>query len=159
MTEGPKKLFRSRTDKVVAGVCGGLGDYFSMDPLIFRVLFLALLFAGGSGFWFYIILAIIIPKEPLFGQTQPGMDPKSQFNDFVADVRSSAQHWAGEMKKEGQDSHNRENRRVWFGIILVVIGAIALVNILFPQPWIKWSVVWPVLLIFFGLAIVTKKNR
>lgn len=155
----PKKLYRSRTDKVIAGVCGGLGDYFNMDSLIFRVLFLALLFAGGSGFWLYVILAIIIPKEPIFGVSEPGINPKAQFNDFVADVRSSAQHWAAEVKKDSRFEPLRNSRRMWFGVIIVAIGAIALINTLFPQRWIKWETLWPVMLIFFGLAIITKANN
>jgi phage shock protein C len=60
-----KKLYRSRTDRKIAGVCGGLGQYFGVDPTLIRLLFvLGLVFLTGS-FWAYIILAIVIPEEPM----------------------------------------------------------------------------------------------
>lgn len=60
-----KKLYRSTTDKKVAGVCGGLGKYFDIDPVIFRVIFFILLLPGGlPGLLPYVILWLIIPEEP-----------------------------------------------------------------------------------------------
>ncbi|MBP9040565.1 MAG: PspC domain-containing protein [Anaerolineaceae bacterium] len=60
-----KKLYRSRTDRKIAGVCGGLGEYFGIDPTLMRLLFvLGLIFVGGT-LLAYIILMIVIPEEPL----------------------------------------------------------------------------------------------
>ena len=59
-----RKLYRSRTDCQIEGVCGGLGAYFSIDPVIFRILFVIAAFMGSAGFIAYIILCFIIPKEP-----------------------------------------------------------------------------------------------
>lgn len=59
-----KKLYRSRADRKLAGVCAGLAEYFDVDPTIVRVLFVLLALAGGPGLIFYIILALIIPEEP-----------------------------------------------------------------------------------------------
>ena len=59
-----KKLYRSRTDRKLVGVCGGLGKYFDIDSTIVRVVFVLLLFCGTVGFWMYIIMAIIVPEEP-----------------------------------------------------------------------------------------------
>ncbi|NPV41304.1 MAG: PspC domain-containing protein [Anaerolineae bacterium] len=59
-----KKLYRSRSDEMIAGVCGGLADYFEIDPAIIRLLFVLLLFAGTGGFWIYIILWIVMPLQP-----------------------------------------------------------------------------------------------
>ena len=60
-----KRLYRSRTDKIIAGVCGGLGKYFDIDPVIIRLLFVLLSFAGmGSGILVYIVAWITIPLEP-----------------------------------------------------------------------------------------------
>ena len=56
-----KKLVRK--DKKIFGVCGGLGDYFGIDPTIIRVLFLIALLGFGSGLLLYIILAIVVPEE------------------------------------------------------------------------------------------------
>jgi len=60
-----KKLYRSRIDRKIAGVCGGLGEYFGIDPTLVRVLFvLGLIFVGGA-LLVYLILAIVIPEEPI----------------------------------------------------------------------------------------------
>lgn len=60
-----KKLYRSRSDRRIAGVCGGLASYFSIDPTLMRLLFvLGLLFVGGT-FLAYIILMIVVPEEPV----------------------------------------------------------------------------------------------
>ena len=60
-----KKLYRSRTDKMIAGVCGGLGKYFNIDPTLVRLIFVVLLLLGvGSGLLIYIILMVIMPEEP-----------------------------------------------------------------------------------------------
>ena len=61
----PKRLYRSTTDKQIAGVCGGLGKYLDVDPTIIRLALIALLLMGGQGLLLYIILAIVIPEEPL----------------------------------------------------------------------------------------------
>ena len=60
-----KKLYRSSTDKMLAGVCGGLGQYFGIDPTVVRLIFaLLVVFGVGSGVILYIILALIMPLEP-----------------------------------------------------------------------------------------------
>lgn len=65
-----KKLYRSRTDKMVAGVCGGLGKYLSIDPTLIRLIFALLVFFGvGSGLLVYVVLMIIVPLEPEAGMT------------------------------------------------------------------------------------------
>jgi phage shock protein PspC (stress-responsive transcriptional regulator) len=58
-----KKLYRSRTDRKIWGVCGGLARYFDVDPTIVRVIAVATLFVGSLGFWTYIIMALIVPLE------------------------------------------------------------------------------------------------
>lgn len=62
-----KKLYRSRTDTVLAGVCSGLGKYMGLEPNVVRLIAVVLFFCGSLGFWVYIVLAILIPKEPQAG--------------------------------------------------------------------------------------------
>jgi len=59
------KLYRSMTDKRVAGVCGGLAKYFNIDPTLVRLAFVFLALAGGPGFLIYLIMWIVLPCEPL----------------------------------------------------------------------------------------------
>lgn len=59
-----KRLYRSKTDRMLGGVCGGLGKYFNLDPVLMRLLWVLLFFCGGVGFLGYIIAWIIMPEEP-----------------------------------------------------------------------------------------------
>jgi len=59
-----EKLYRSSSDKKIAGVCGGLGDYFDIDPTIVRLLWLVFFFALGTGLLAYIVAWIIVPVKP-----------------------------------------------------------------------------------------------
>jgi phage shock protein C len=59
-----RKLYRSRTDRKLAGVCGGLAQYFNADPTVIRVLFVVLALLGGPGLVIYLVLWIIVPEEP-----------------------------------------------------------------------------------------------
>jgi phage shock protein C len=60
-----KKLMRSRTNCKIAGVCGGLGEYFDVDPTLIRLVWLVLLFFAGTGLLAYVIAWIVMPEEPL----------------------------------------------------------------------------------------------
>lgn len=59
-----KRLYRSRNQQMIAGVCGGLGEYFGIDPTIIRLVWAILVFAAGTGVLAYIIAALIIPENP-----------------------------------------------------------------------------------------------
>jgi phage shock protein C len=59
-----RKLYRSRTDRKLAGVCGGLAEYFNLDATLIRVLFVVLAVLGGSGLLLYLALWIVVPNQP-----------------------------------------------------------------------------------------------
>ena len=63
-TAPPRRLYRSRTDRSIAGICGGLADFFHVDATVMRLLMLFLIIFGGLSIWAYIILWIIIPEQP-----------------------------------------------------------------------------------------------
>ncbi len=58
-----KRLYRSKTDRIIGGVCGGLGKYFDVDPTIIRLLWVVIFLMGGSGILIYIIFWIVLPEE------------------------------------------------------------------------------------------------
>lgn len=58
-----KKLYRSSSNEMIAGVCAGIADYFNVDPTIVRLAFLLMALAGGPGVILYIILVLVIPEE------------------------------------------------------------------------------------------------
>lgn len=64
MTDPVKKLYRSKNQRMIAGVCGGLAEYFNIDPTWVRLFFILLLFVGGSALLVYLILWLIVPQSP-----------------------------------------------------------------------------------------------
>ena len=69
MSENVKKLYRSTSDRMIAGICGGLGDYFGIDSTLIRLIFVVgAIFTGSALFWAYIIMLIVVPEEPTASQ-------------------------------------------------------------------------------------------
>lgn len=64
-----KRLYRSESDRKIAGICGGLADYFDIDPVIPRVVFVALFIGAGSGLLLYLVMWFIIPTESEINST------------------------------------------------------------------------------------------
>ena len=58
-----KKLYRSESNRMIAGVCGGIAEYYDIDPTLVRLAFIAVSLAGGSGILAYLVAAVIIPKR------------------------------------------------------------------------------------------------
>ena len=58
-----KKLYRSRTDRKIWGICGGIAEYFDIDPIIVRIIAVVSIFAGSAGILVYIIMRIVVPEE------------------------------------------------------------------------------------------------
>ncbi len=59
-----KRVYRNRKDKIIAGVCSGLGEYFSIDPVIIRLIWIIAVLLFGTGILAYILAWIVIPKKP-----------------------------------------------------------------------------------------------
>jgi phage shock protein PspC (stress-responsive transcriptional regulator) len=76
-TAGPRRLYRSRSDRVISGVCGGLARYLNVDPVIVRVAAVALVFAGGAGLLLYAAAFLLVPNEGEGGG--PGDAPRRAF--------------------------------------------------------------------------------
>lgn len=65
MRHGPRRLYRSRTERAIAGVCGGLAEYFDADPTFFRLAALLLIPFGTLSIWVYVVLWVVIPEKPV----------------------------------------------------------------------------------------------
>ncbi|MFZ4620012.1 MAG: PspC domain-containing protein [Bacteroidota bacterium] len=130
-----QKLYRSQTNKVFAGVCGGLAEYFDVDPVVIRIIFVLMLLFGGSGFLLYLVAIFIVPKRPFAAQP------------FVADQSIPV------------TQPKKDTVRNWFGGALVVFGFIILLSNLeifhfFNFLEDAFEYVFPVLLIILGMAII-----
>lgn len=60
-----RKLYKSSQNRMLAGVCGGIGEYFNIDPTLIRLAWIVFILAGGSGVLAYILAAIVIPDDSL----------------------------------------------------------------------------------------------
>ena len=149
-----KKLYRSVTDKIIGGVCGGIAEYFSLDPVIIRLAFVLAVIFGGGGILTYIILWIIIPQKPYI------ITPFNQENKTDANLVDDE----GEKKISNDLQSNmlyknlNNNKTVFAGVLLVVLGMIILISNFVPGFYFRDY--WPVILIILGLAIILKaKNQ
>ncbi|MFA5169265.1 MAG: PspC domain-containing protein [Candidatus Paceibacterota bacterium] len=146
-----KKLYRSKTNRVIFGVCGGLGEYFETDPLIVRILFVVLSLLNGAGIIAYLILAVVVPEDD--------KEKKVKKNgNTVEEVQEKTQELAEELKS-GNWLQSAKNI---FGLIIVLIG----LNVLFEQvfqyspfAWINWGIVWGLIIILIGSRIIFGSNK
>ena len=155
-----KRLYRSRSDRMIWGVCGGLAKYFDMDPTIVRIIFVLLIFANGLGILAYIIMTIIVPLEG-----SKATDSKETVKENVEEIKKTANElgheirstFAGEDKSEATIITHR--RRNILGIVLIVIGILILLGSLNLFWWFRWGYLWPVVLIAVGLIIILSAKR
>jgi phage shock protein C len=70
MSSEYRKLFRSRDDRIISGVCGGLGEFFGIDPTLIRIIFVLLAIFGGSGIVIYLVMLLIVPEQQHAGVSQ-----------------------------------------------------------------------------------------
>ena len=133
-----KKLYRSREDRIIWGVAGGLAKYFKIDSTLMRLILVVFAFiTGGLGIIFYIIAAMIVSYEPASG----------------ASVQKEANP-AGLSEKK-----RRSGSGMLIGAILFIIGLFALLSKFFSFYWFRWSLAWPVLLMVLGLIIIVRAGR
>ena len=157
-----KRLFRSRNERVIWGVCGGLAQYFDIDPVIVRILMVLLAFADGIGILAYIIMAIAIPNED---STSKKLEDTAREN--AEEIRQTAEELgnslrSGNEKEQASDEENIElkrRRRVVIGVIIIVVGLIFLATNFNLFWWFSWNKWWPVTLIIAGLLIVFSRTR
>jgi len=140
----PRRLYRSRSDKPLAGVAGGMARYLDMDPTVVRLLWIASVLFGGVTIFLYIIMAFIVPLEPLgHVAPRPVVGPDG---DVVETTAYTAYEASGPDRGSGRGS-------LALGIVLVVFGSIALAGAVFPG-WIASAALGPAFLLALGIAIL-----
>ncbi len=144
----PKRLTRSSTERILAGICGGIGQYFNIDPTIVRIIFVVLALSGGIGIGLYIALWIIMPQE---GATVTSIGERVQ--SFQSDVKGTAER----ITTETRGTRTGDGRR-WFAVTLILVGGIALAQRLLPWPLFRWEVFWPGVVILLGLLLIFKRS-
>lgn len=125
------RLYRSSTSKVIAGVCGGIGEYFEVDPVFVRILTVLLVFATGFALVAYIVAWIIMPKREIPLEHLDSAQP--------VNVQYSSWH------------------KYLPGTILIGIGIILLVRE--NWYWFDWEEFWPLMLILGGLFLIFRGKK
>ena len=144
----PKKLYRSTKDKMLGGVAGGIAEYFDIDSTLIRVLFILIVFLGGSGILAYIILWIIVPEKPFTAQ-----DFNYSSTEDNTKKTSDEQNSSVNIKTETF----RDNRSLWGGIILIGLGVLFLADNYIPR--FQFSDYWPLILIGVGIGLLLNARK
>src|SRR5690606_15800679 len=133
------RLVRSESERMIAGVCGGLAAYLGVDPVLVRLAFLLLIPAGGVGVPLYLIMMIIVPEESDVDLSQSEVIEKNieGFGDTISSsVERNRQHPNGPTIAAG---------------LLIVMGFYFLLENL---GWVSGSVFWPLALIALGIFLL-----
>jgi len=149
-----KRLYKSRKYKVIDGVCGGIAEYFDIDPVIIRLIFVISIALGGTGIIAYIIGMIIIPHKT--GEDAPEEKPVAKkASKAKAEVKESAP-----VEKKGDSQAG-----LIFGVVLVLIGGLFLLSEFRffhgPYYWIRnhlWDILIPSVLILLGINLIVRRR-
>jgi len=159
-----KKLYRSRDDRMIAGVCGGLAEYLDVDPTLVRVATVVL--AALTSGWVvvaYIVLMIVVPEEPAVQATeppQPGQGPAEQ----AGQEQFRAEQGVAEMSVPTDTTSERDDEKrpsrggaPLAGLVLIALGVVFLLDRLVPG--FSIARYWPVLLIILGIWIMVRPRE
>ena len=151
------KLYRSKKDCVIGGVCGGIAEYFDIDTTLVRLLAVLIFFFGGSGLIAYIIGWIIIPQNPN-GNTEDNFENKGEIEGIIKKGTDKANKKVeGNLPEERSKGKSERNRNIILGVIFIIAGFIFMGSTLFPWiTWVAWGTFWPVIIIVVGLVIMIR---
>lgn len=163
-----KRLYRSRTDRMLGGVCGGLGAYFGVDPTLVRLVFALLFVFGGSGFLLYLILWIVLPEEgrayasseeTVRANTQEIAERGKQLGEDVKAAFGGASGTGapGALSAEARPAQTSNEGAKIFGLILIGIGVIFLLGNVLPA--FSFSTWWPLVLVVVGVTLLVSQLR
>jgi len=138
-----KRLYRSRSNRIIAGVCGGLADYLNVDATLVRVVTALVTLFGGSGILAYIILWIVVPGAP--GDASRTKEKEQKSEDIS---ESNPNHEERILSGTGGQ---------WLvGTLMVVVGVMLLLNNLLPA--LELTRLWPLAIIIFGVWLLMKQG-
>ncbi len=152
----PRRLYRSRRDRQLAGVAAGMAEYLEIDPTLVRILWILSAFLGGFTILLYIILAFVIPLEPA---TAPGPAGDPANPDAGANAGWPANpEWTPPPPDQRPDDRRGGRAGLFIGVLLIVFGAIAMANMLIPG-WAVGGLLGPAFLVALGAALLVGSAR
>lgn len=131
-------LFRSESDRYLAGVCGGIAAYFELDSTLVRLAFIAIILLGGSGILIYLILWLIIPAE--------GVEHKSIMEATMTKIQTP---------QPKQPEKLKNSRSLW-GLFLIGIGILMLLDNFGIGRYLMLEKTWPSIFIILGLLVLSR---
>ena len=141
------RLERSTTNRVVAGVCGGIAEYLQVDATLVRVFFvIGTLLTAGLGILGYIVLLVLMPQP---GQRAP----------FVQGASGDPASTVPVTPPPPPDPAAAERRRATFGYFLVALGVVFLFANLGAFRFVRWDIVWPLVLVGVGVLLLAQRVR
>ena len=149
-----ERLYRSRDDRMLFGVAGGMAEWMDLDPAIVRLVWALLILAGGVGLLLYVIAAIVIPEAPwVTGPTMAaGAAAAGAAGEGTAGATASEQsRWEARQTRRTA-RRGSGNPAMIFGLILVIAGAWFLLDRYIPALDLSWFM--PGALIVVGLVLV-----
>lgn len=148
-----RKLRRSRNDKILAGVCGGIGEYFNIDSTIVRLAFVLMAFMGGFGMVAYIVAIFIMPEKESY---KPSNFYEEDM-DFGTDNYDSEKDFTEVMGDSMETKpHDPQRGKTFVGVSLILLGILFLVR---EYIKIEFEHLVPVLLVLIGAFIVFRNGR
>ena len=154
----PRRLYRSRRDRQLAGVAAGMAEYLEIDPTLVRILWILSAFLGGFTILLYIILAFVIPLEPA---TAPTGEASGSIGDPAAGSPPDAganPEWTPPPPTRRPDDRRGGRTGLFIGVLLIVFGAIAMANMLIPG-WAVGGLLGPAFLVALGAALLVGSAR
>lgn len=144
-----KKIYLSERDKKIAGVCGGIAEYFDLDSTIVRLGWVLFALFGGVGIPAYIVAAIVMPKRAYFSNSS----------------QENTTEYVERRKHEGSEETNDKNRLL-LGLILIALGVTFFTKNFFPGfpwHWIQFRYLfrnfWPAILIVLGVVTIINGRK
>ncbi len=156
-----KRLYKSSNDKVLAGVCGGIGEYFDVDPVLIRILWVVSAFFGGVGVLAYIIAAIIMPakedfdRQETYGSTyrRTNTSGTAGTSGFSGPNESTRTNGGGDGGAKRHTAAGRDNN-VLIGAVLIGLGAFFMLREF--MPWVSGGILAAALFISMGIFILVR---
>jgi phage shock protein PspC (stress-responsive transcriptional regulator) len=155
------RLERSDTNRVLAGVCGGIAEYLVVDATVVRVVFVVTaVVTFGLGVLLYIVLLILMPQP---GQPAPFIKPSASGTATDTTARMEGDSAAPQTTVAPVDPAVREaeaeRRRMAFGYVLIALGFVFLLGNVGAFRFVQWNVVWPIVLIGIGVLFLVQRVR
>jgi phage shock protein C len=163
-----KKLYRDEHRKMIGGVCAGLADYFGVDVSIIRVIFAISMVLKGVGIVPYVILWIVLPKRNSLidgGFTKPGFNPNFNPNFTNPGFTPGVDYTIPPPPAPGQPFMYTPPKKssgagIIFGVVMIVLGSIFLLDNLDFIPELDFDKLWPVILVAIGATLIfTGKSK